>query len=145
MQFEKDEYCPVARALQIIGDRWSLLIVRDAFDGIARFSDFQKNLNVARNILTDRLRKLVDLGILTLHPATDGTRYQEYHLSPQGLALFPMIVALRQWGENFLFEANEQHSKLLDKSTQQQLAPMLPSTRDGQAVDSAQTFVQKIP
>lgn len=91
--------CPVARFLDAIGDRWSLLIVRDAFDGSRRFGDFQRELGVARNILTDRLRRLVDAGVLELQPASDGSSYQEYVLTAAGEQLFPVVVAMRQWGE----------------------------------------------
>ncbi len=76
------EACPVARSLNVIGDRWSLLIVRDAFDGMRRFSDFQRNLGMARNVLADRLRRLVKAGILDMQPASDGSAYQEYVLTP---------------------------------------------------------------
>ena len=62
-----DESCPVARSVDLVGDRWSLLIVRDAFDGVHRFGDIQRSLGVARNILSDRLRKLVEAGILEMH------------------------------------------------------------------------------
>lgn len=93
----KNETCPVARSVDIIGDRWSLLIVRDAFDGIRRFSDFQRSLGMARNILSDRLHKLVNSGILTMQSASDGTAYQEYVLTAKGERLFPVVVALRQW------------------------------------------------
>ena len=71
------ETCPVARSVDIVGDRWSLLIVRDAFDGMRRFGDFQRSLGVARNILSDRLRKLVEAGVLDMQAASDGTAYQE--------------------------------------------------------------------
>src|SRR6202035_1409626 len=67
--------CPVARSLDVLGDWWSLLIIRDAFLGIRRFSEFQKNLGMAKNILTVRLRALVDHGILTTGPASDGRAY----------------------------------------------------------------------
>lgn len=93
------EYCPVARTLNLIGDRWSLLIIRDTFDGIRRFKDFQQNLGVARNILSDRLKKLTDAGVLEMKPASDGTAYQEYVLTDKGEHLFTVIVALRQWGK----------------------------------------------
>lgn len=75
------EPCPVARSVDVVGDRWSLLIVRDAFDGTRRFRDFQRGLGVARNILSHRLRKLVDAGIPETQPASDGTPYQEYILT----------------------------------------------------------------
>ncbi len=84
-----DELCPVARSVELIGDRWSLLIVRDAFDGMRRFGDFQRSLGMARNILSDRLRKLVDAGILEMQDASDGTAYQEYVLTAKGRACSP--------------------------------------------------------
>src|ERR1700751_3546279 len=89
--------CPVARALDAIGDWWSLLIVRDAFDGLRRFGDFQHNLGIAKGMLTTRLRKLVELGVLELVPASDGSAYQEYALTRKGRDLFPVVVSLRQW------------------------------------------------
>lgn len=93
-----DSPCPVARSADLLGDRWALLVIRDAFDGITRFGDFQRSLGAARNILSDRLRRLVEAGILQLQPASDGSAYQEYVLTAAGLELFPLLVALRQWG-----------------------------------------------
>ena len=75
-----DPHCPTARAADIIGDRWSLLIVRDAFDGSSRFSQFQRNLRIAKNILTDRLKTLVEQGIFEVRPNEQGTR-NEYILN----------------------------------------------------------------
>src|SRR5690348_14196250 len=91
--------CPIARALDIIGDWWSLLIIRDALLGRRRFGEFQKSLGLARNILTSRLRTLVDRGILGMAPASDGSAYQEYVPTPKGRGIFPILVALRQWSE----------------------------------------------
>src|SRR5579862_5645290 len=85
--FEGDA-CPIARSLDVIGDWWSLLIVRDALKGTTRFSDFQKTLGVSKNILTRRLRTLVEQGVLELTPATDGSAYQEYRLTEKGRGLF---------------------------------------------------------
>jgi len=84
-------------SLRTIGEWWSLLIVRDALSGIRRFSDFQKSLGLAKNILSARLKKLVARGIMERVPASDGSAYQEYSLTPKGRELFPVIVALRQW------------------------------------------------
>ena len=86
--------CPIARALDAIGDWWSLLIIRDALLGRRRFGEFQKSLGLAKNILTVRLRALVDRGILAMAPASDGSAYQEYVLTPKGRGLFPVLVAL---------------------------------------------------
>ncbi|WP_142890563.1 winged helix-turn-helix transcriptional regulator, partial [Klebsiella pneumoniae] len=122
-----NQTCPVARSLDIIGDRWSLLIVRDAFDGLRRFSDFQRSLGMARNILSDRLHKLVNSGILTTQSASDGTAYQEYVLTAKGERLFPVVVALRQWGEQHLFAPDEPHSVLIDKRTLRPVPMMSPA------------------
>lgn len=109
--------CPVARALDLIGDRWSLLIVRDAFDGISRFGDFQSSLGIARNILANRLKALVEGEVLKAQPASDGTAYQQYVLTPKGQGLFPVVVGLRQWGEGNLFRRGEHHSRLVEKES----------------------------
>ncbi len=80
--------CPIARSLDEIGDWWSLLIIRDAFLGKRRFGEFQKSLGAAKNILTTRLRVLVDDGILTTVPASDGSAYQEYVLTRKDAGCF---------------------------------------------------------
>ncbi|MCU6668741.1 helix-turn-helix transcriptional regulator [Enterobacteriaceae bacterium H4N4] len=130
--------CPVARSVDLIGDRWSLLIVRDAFDGIRRFGDFQRSLGVAKNILTDRLTRLVEAGILIRQDASDGTAYQEYVLTPQGESLFTVVVALRQWGEQHLFAPGERHSVLIDTRTGKAVPPLVLE------VIPADTEVQKV-
>jgi DNA-binding HxlR family transcriptional regulator len=140
----QDDACPVARALDLVGDRWSLLLVRDAFDGISRFSDFQRNLGMARNILSDRLGALVEAGVLAVQPASDGTSYQEYVLTAKGEQLFPVVVALRQWGERQLFAAGEPHSTLLDRDRQQPLAYMHPHDAQGRVLNPSNTFVKKL-
>jgi DNA-binding HxlR family transcriptional regulator len=137
------ETCPVARALDLIGDRWSLLIVRDAFDGTRRFGDFQQGLGVARSVLADRLKRLVDAGILAVAPASDGTAYQEYQLTPQGESLFPLMVALRQWGERYLFQPGEARSQLVETHSGQPLGLMQPVTAEGRVVAAGDTRVQK--
>ncbi|WP_434997764.1 winged helix-turn-helix transcriptional regulator [Pectobacterium brasiliense] len=140
----KEDACPVARALDVVGDRWALLIIRDAFDNRRRFGDFQRSLGVAKNILTDRLRALVEEGILSVQPISEGSAYQEYILTPKGEQLFPLVVALRQWGEQQLFAEGEPHSLLLDKHTGQPLQAMLPHSAEGQLVVGQDTFVQKV-
>jgi len=139
-----DEPCPVARGVDVVGDRWSLLIVRDAFDGIRRFGDLQRSLGVARNILSDRLRKLVDAGVLETQAASDGTAYQEYVLTAKGESLFPVVVALRQWGERHLFERGERHSVLVDKRTHKPVPFMAPAAKDGTPLGPAATEVKKV-
>jgi DNA-binding HxlR family transcriptional regulator len=113
----KANMCPVARSLDAIGEWWSLLIVRDALAGTRRFSDFQKSLGLAKNVLSTRLKKLVACGVMEQVPASDGSAYQEYVLTKKGRELFPVVVALRQWGESHLFSRGEKRFQVMDKRT----------------------------
>ncbi|MBB5878453.1 helix-turn-helix domain-containing protein [Xanthomonas sp. 3498] len=139
-----DSPCPVARSADLIGDRWSLLIVRDAFDGVRRFGDFQRSLGMARNILADRLRKLVEAGILETREASDGSAYREYALSAKGEDLFAVVLALRQWGERHLFGHGERHSALIDTRSGKPVARMQPRAADGTRLRPADTEVRKV-
>ncbi|GGY15139.1 transcriptional regulator [Pseudoduganella dura] len=134
----------MARGVDLVGERWALLIVRDAFDGVRRFGDFQRSLGVARNILADRLRLLVEEGVLASRPASDGSAYQEYVLTPKGEALFPVIVALRQWGERYLFARGEAHSVLVHRATGEEVGELALRTADGREVTAAGTVVRKV-
>ncbi|MFF2775988.1 winged helix-turn-helix transcriptional regulator [Streptomyces sp. NPDC058052] len=140
-----DSDCPVARSVDAIGDWWSLLIVRDAFDGSRRFGEFQRSLGVAKNILTARLRDLVAGGVLESVPASDGSAYHEYVLTPKGKALFPVIVALRQWGEAHFFAPGEAHSELVDRRQGRPLRPLAVQAEDGRTIDPGDTVVHKLP
>lgn len=140
----EDAPCPVARTLDVIGDWWSLLIVRDAFDGVRRFSEFQKGLGMAKNILSTRLRTLVAQGILEIAPASDGSAYQEYILTDKGRALFPVIVGLRQWGEDHLFAEQEAHSTLVESDSGQPIPRMTPTGSVGQTLTPLNTRVVKV-
>ncbi|HCS46514.1 MAG TPA: transcriptional regulator [Pseudomonas sp.] len=106
--------CPVARSLDLIGDWWSLLIIRDALAGTRRFSDFQKSLEVAKNILSTRLKHMVAEGVMQLVPAADGSIYKEYALTEKGRALQPVLIALSQWGNEFMYEPGETGSVMVD-------------------------------
>jgi DNA-binding HxlR family transcriptional regulator len=128
-----DPTCPVARAVDLVGDRWTLLIIRDAMDHARSFTDFQQRTGVARNILTDRLRRLVEHGILKRETMASGRR-QVYVLSDAGRDLFTVIVALRQWGEQYAFTDDETHSILVDENGNA-LAKMHPSDTHGHRVD----------
>ena len=140
----RGDYCPSARSLDVIGDWWSLLIVRDAFDGLTRFGEFQKSLGIAKNILADRLRTLTARGILKAEPTADGGAYQEYHLTDMGRDLFPVMVALRQWGERHLFAPGEKHSKLVERRTGQRIRLRI-GTDDGQPVGPNDAVIIKVP
>lgn len=108
-----DPTCPVARTVDLVGDRWSLLIVRDAMDGAASFTDFLNRLGVARNILSDRLRRLTAHGVLRTS-TPPGAKRHTYQLTDAGRELFTVVVALRQWGERHAFAPGEEHSVLID-------------------------------
>lgn len=136
--------CPVARSLDVIGDWWSLLIVRDAFDGVRRFGEFQKSLGISKGILASRLLALVEFGVLAVEPASDGSTWQNYVLTPKGEGLFPMIVALRQWGEAFCYEEGEDHSTLMERKTGKPLAPLRVRSASGRELDARDTVVRKI-
>lgn len=124
--------CPVARTLEAIGDRWSLMIIRDAFDDIRRFSEFQKSLGVAKNILASRLKTLVEVGVFDIRPASDGSAYKEYVLTEKGREIFPVVISLRQWGERFLFKPQETRSVLIDNESGQPLMPIDVRSSNGQ-------------
>jgi DNA-binding HxlR family transcriptional regulator len=91
--------CSLARALGVLGERWTLLIVRDAFYGVRRFNDFQAHLDVPRAVLADRLAGLVEDGVLEHRADPEGTRRQVYDLTPAGRELWPAIYALLVWGD----------------------------------------------
>ena len=129
--------CPIARSLDVIGDWWSLLIVRDAFLGKRRFGEFQTSLGLAKNILCARLRKLVSHGILKVVPASDGSAYQEYALTEKGRGLYLVLVALRQWGESCLFEEGEVNLLLVDRKSGQPVKPLELRSQDGRLLGPA--------
>jgi len=140
----EESTCPVARSLDIIGDWWSLLIVRDALRGIKRFGEFQKSLGIAKNMLTARLKLLVDEGILRLQPASDGSAWQEYVLTDKGRALQTVLVALSQWGNEFLFADNECGTVLVDAEQLKPLRKLALIADDGREL-TPEEIVAKLP
>ena len=98
--------CSVAGTLAVVGEKWSLLVLREAFLGVRRFADLQRNLGAPKAVLTDRLATLVEQGILRREPyQADGERRRhEYRLTPKGVDLHPTLVALMQWGDKHLAE-----------------------------------------
>ena len=128
---QQDSICPVARSLDVVGEWWSLLIIRDAMVGVKRFSEFQRRLGMAKNILTVRLKRLVAEDVLRLVPASDGSAYSEYELTEKGEALLPTLIALRQWGERFMFRAGEEHSVIVDKKNRRPPAILQVQSTEG--------------
>jgi len=136
----QDVPCGVARPLDAIGDGWSLLIVRDCFGGLKRFGEFQRSLGLAKNILAARLRNLLDHGILETVPAADGA-HLEYRLTGKGRALFPLLVALRQWGEDYFFAPGEAHVRLVDRARGQPVRHLDVRAQDGRLLAPDDTMV----
>ncbi len=97
-------HCSIARTLDAIGDKWSLLILRDAFYGVRRFDGFRRDLGVARNILTDRLNKLVDRGVLEKVQYEERPPRYEYRLTEKGKDLLPVFLVMMRWGDTWEFE-----------------------------------------
>jgi DNA-binding HxlR family transcriptional regulator len=136
--------CPIARSVDAIGDAWSMLIIRDAMLGRRRFSEFQKSLGLAKNILTVRLRALVANGILKTEPASDGSAYQEYVLTPKGRGLFPVMVALRQWSEEFAFAQGELSNIMVDRDSGAPVRKLELRAADGRLLDPGDTEVKTV-
>ncbi len=100
----QDVPCPIARSLDIFGEWWSLLILRECFSGVTRFDDFQKTLGVSKNTLTARLNKMVERGVLKRVPVSPGALREHYKLTEMGKELHTVFIALRQWGDKWTFD-----------------------------------------
>ena len=132
--------CSLACGLAEVGDWWSLMIIREAMYGTRRFSDFQQNLGIARNILTDRLNKLVDRDILRkVNAGEHGTRF-EYRLTDKGRDLFVVLTALRQWADKWVFE-NEPPFVLVDRDSGRTVQPVQVLDADGNPLKLHQVAV----
>ena len=123
--------CPIARSLDVVGEWWSLLIVRDAMLGAKRFSEFERGLGMAKNILAARLKTLVEADLFEVVPASDGSAYSEYRLTQKGKDLLPAMIALRQWGEKYMFSNGDQRSTMFDSKHHKPLAKMTVRSADG--------------
>ena len=93
--------CSIARTLEVVGEWWTMLIVRDAFLGVRRFEDFQRRLGIARNVLTVRLDRLVAEGVLERYRYQDRPERHEYRLTEKGIDLYPVVVSLMRWGDRW--------------------------------------------
>jgi DNA-binding HxlR family transcriptional regulator len=126
--------CSLPAALEVMGERWSFLILRGAFNGLNHFEQFQAQLGIARNILANRLTKLVQHGILRRSGCEDDRRKVMYQLTPKGEALLPTLVALRQWGERW--EAcTPCNPVLVDRRDHKPISQMRVVASDGRPLD----------
>ena len=125
--------CGLPAALEVMGERWSFLILRAAFNGLVHFEEFSSQLGIARNILSNRLARLVDHGVLARIPCQDDRRKVEYRMTEKGSDLLPAMLALRQWGEKYTMNVPS-NPELVDARDGQPIAPIGIRAHDGRAI-----------
>ncbi len=123
--------CSWAQAAEAIGDKWSVMIIRDAFYGVKTFSAFVENIGIAKNILTQRLEHLQNHDILLKRPIGVGSSRSEYVLTEKGKALFPVIVALGQWGDQWIFGKGKEPIVVVDLKNRKPVKKMKVEAKDG--------------
>ena len=124
--------CSVARALSVVGERWTMLILRDAFFGTRRFDRFQANLGITRHRLSERLGKLVDQGVLVKVPYHERPVRYEYRLTRKGLALYPVLMSLARWGDEWMDAGEGPPLEYVHKSCGQKTRPTLTCSECGE-------------
>ena len=139
----KDMNCSLAQSLEIVGERWSLLIIRDTAFGIRRFDDIQKSLGIARNILTQRLSKLTNEGILVKARGKAGR--MEYQLTDKGWDLQPLLLSLFQWGEKYQPHPKGERMCFVDRTSGNPIQPMAVRSSDGRLLKSADVWAKRGP
>jgi DNA-binding HxlR family transcriptional regulator len=134
--YSKDQltHCALPAALEAVGERWSFLILRGVFNELHHFEEFQSTLGIARNILSNRLARLVSHGILERVPDCTDRRRIAYCLTEKGRALLPVLVAFRQWGERWISDVPS-NPVLVDKQTHKQIAPIKVCAADGRELE----------
>ena len=125
--------CGLPAALEVMGERWSFLILRAAFNGLVHFEDFLGQLGIARNILSNRLARLVEHGVLERVPCEHDRRKVEYRMTEKGSDLLPAMLALRQWGEKYTMNVPS-NPVLVDKRDERPIAPIAIRAHDGRAI-----------
>jgi DNA-binding HxlR family transcriptional regulator len=125
--------CPVAQTLERVGEWWSLMILRECFHGTRRFADFERRLGIAKNILSSRLKRLVEVGVLEKRPAKEDPRQIEYRLTDSGKDLAPVLIALAQWGDRWIY-GGKSPARFVNRHTGAPLALVGLQDVDGQAL-----------
>ena len=126
-----DMNCGIGQALEAFGDWWTLLIVRDAFFGSRRFGDFERSLGIAKNVLSARLQHLVDHGIFTRVDVGSEGEHFEYRLTDKGEALLPVLTAMREWSDEWVFGRGREPVIVKDRRTGRRLPKMRVADADG--------------
>ena len=129
-----DMNCGIGQALEVLGDWWTLLIVRDAFFGVRRFGDFEQSLGIAKNILSARLQHLVDHGILDrVDVGSEGQRF-EYRLTEKGEALLPVLTSLREWSDDWVFGRGHEPIVVKERATGRRVPRLRVTSAEGRAL-----------
>jgi DNA-binding HxlR family transcriptional regulator len=123
--------CSTAKALEEVGEWWSLLIVRGCTEGLYRFDDFVRELGITRNVLTARLQRLTDLGILERFPIQERINTDGYRLTPKGEGLYPVVIALMQWGDHWLVGDDKYPTALVEDATGDPVEPLFVHAKSG--------------
>jgi DNA-binding HxlR family transcriptional regulator len=126
--------CSIARALDEVGEWWTLLIVRECTQGTTRFDEFQSELGIARNVLTGRLERLIELEILERYPLEERANTFGYRLTEKGGELYPVLVALMQWGDRWLAPNGKPPVALVDQANGESVKPMTVQGKRGRAL-----------
>ena len=132
--FVSYETCSVARTLETVGDWWTLLIIKEAFSGTRRFSEFENYLGIAKNVLSDRLSKLVQAGVLERTPVVGRGNPQDYTLTEKGQDLLAVLLALQQWGDRWIHGPDKAPTLVIDRSNGQEIPPIQVLSRDGRVL-----------
>lgn len=141
-----DMNCSIARTLDVVGERWTLLIIREAFFGTRRFGEFQSHLGIAPNVLTQRLGRLVEQGVLEVGAESQSGRALDYRLTDKGRALFPLIVALAQWGDEHAPAPEGPPVRIIERRTGEAIAPItLRSASTGRVLQPCEITVTEGP
>jgi DNA-binding HxlR family transcriptional regulator len=130
----QSEACPVARGLSVVGDRWTMLVLRDCFLGYRRFEQMQERLGITRHVLADRLRKLEAARVLRREPYQQRPLRHEYRLTDRGKALYPVLVSLIEWANAHVPPPGEPSVTLVSRETGERVAPILVDANTGKEI-----------
>lgn len=137
-----DMSCSIARCLEQVGDGWTLLIIREAFFGTRRFGEFQSHLGIAPNVLTARLQSLVQHGILQAMAESENGRVLDYRLTDKGRDLFPIVIALLQWGDRHAPAPEGPPVQVVDRENGRPIAPLQVRSEDGRVLQARDVWAK---
>lgn len=129
-----EQACPIAATLNVIGDHWSMLVLREAFFGRTRFGEFEKHTGIAKNILTQRLNALVDQGVLERSEIGQMGKRFAYVLTPKGEGLLPVLMAMADWGNAHVYGEGKEPAITIDKASGERVPALWPRMADGRVL-----------